>query len=275
MLTFPQAKINLGLYVVSKREDGYHNLETIFYTIPLHDTLETQPLRNSNLPYSLQVVGADLGGSADDNLVVKVFRSLQEEFHLPATDIYLDKHIPTGAGLGGGSSDAAEMMLQINKTYDLGLTPVQMEQRLSHFGADCPFFVRKTPVFAEGIGNVFSPASVSLKGYTLLLIKPATSVSTREAYANITPAPPRHDLREAISKPINEWKNIITNDFELSVFPQHPEIAAIKQTLYDMGAVYASMSGSGSAVFGLFSHAVERPEAVFHDCFVFQQLLRS
>lgn len=273
MLTFPNAKINIGLYVTERRPDGYHNLETVFYPIPLQDVLETKPLKGLDAPYVLQVVGAENIGPSDKNLVVRVYRSLAEEFHLPALDIYLHKRIPTGAGLGGGSSDAAYMMKMLNEEYELGLTDKAMEQRLADFGADCPFFVREEPTLATGIGNIFSPINISLKGLTLLLVKPDTFVSTREAYSGIAPKQPEINLREALANPISTWRHTVSNDFERSVFATHPHLAAIKQTLYDMGAIYAAMSGSGSTLFGLFPHPVEEAGRVFADCFVFQERL--
>lgn len=273
MLSHPIAKINIGLYVTERRPDGYHNLETIFYPIPLKDVLETSLLRGSNAPYSLQTAGNAIAGRPEDNLVVRVYERMKEEFDLPPLEIYLYKHIPTGAGLGGGSSDAAYMMKALNSDFELGLSDEEMEERMASFGADCAFFVRNRPSFATGIGDILTPINLSLKGMTLLLVKPSVFVSTKEAYAGITPKRPAYDLRQALSRPIETWRDCVRNDFETSVFTAHPEIAAIKQTLYDMGARYASMSGSGSAVFGLFNHPIEEAERVFGDCFVFQQTL--
>lgn len=273
MLSFPCAKINIGLYVVSKRPDGYHNLETVFYPIPLQDVLETKPLTMSNAPYALQTVGAPIAGNADDNLVVKVYRDLKAEFNLPALDIYLHKRIPMGAGLGGGSSDAAYMLKTLNADFELQLSDDEMERRIANYGADCAFFIREQPSFATGIGDELTPIDLSLKGFTLVLVKPSTFVSTREAYAGVVPQRPACDLREALAQPVESWRHTVSNDFERSVFLAHPEIAAIKTTLYDMGAVYAAMSGSGSTVFGLFRRPVEEAEMVFSDCFVFQKAL--
>lgn len=273
MLSHPIAKINIGLYVTRRRDDGYHDLETVFYPIPLQDVLETAPLRGSNAPYSLQTAGNVIAGRPEDNLVVRVYEAMKREFDLPPLDIYLYKHIPTGAGLGGGSSDAAYMMKALNADFDLGLTADEMETRMATFGADCAFFVRERPTFATGIGNILTPISLSLKGMTLLLVKPSVSVPTREAYAGIVPKRPAHDLRASLARPVDTWSESVRNDFEEPVFAAHPEIAAIKQTLYDMGALYASMSGSGSAVFGLFTHPREEAARVFKDCFVFQQTL--
>ena len=271
--TFPIAKINIGLYVTHRREDGYHDLETIFYPIPLHDNLSISPLKMSDAPYHLQTAGHKIEGNSEDNLIVKVYKQLAEEFDLPALDIYLYKRIPMGAGLGGGSSDAAAMIKLLNETFDLGLSTADMERRVARLGADCAFFVQGEPAFATGIGDILTPIELSLSGMHLVLVKPDIFVSTKEAYGGIVPATPEHDLLEAIKAPIAEWRHTVSNDFEKNVFRLHPEIAAIKQTLYDMGAVYASMSGSGSTVFGLFQHAVEEAERVFDDCFVWQSKL--
>lgn len=273
MLSHPIAKINLGLYVTERRPDGYHNLETVFYPIPLKDVLEITPLRGSNDPYRLQMAGNAIAGRPEDNLVVRVYEDAKRDFDLPPLDIYLYKHIPTGAGLGGGSSDAAYMMKALNEDFGLGLTEEEMERRVARLGADCAFFVREKPAFATGIGDRLAPFELSLKGMTLLLVKPAVSVSTKEAYSGIVPRHPDTDLREALKAPVGTWRRTIRNDFEPSVFTAHPEIAAIKYTLYDLGAVYASMSGSGSAVFGLFDRPVDEAERLFDDCFVFQQTL--
>ena len=269
----PNAKINIGLYVVERRPDGYHNLETVFYPIPLHDNLQIGTLEHSNDPYLLQMAGNHIEGNASDNLIVKVYEQLKKDFELPPLDIYLYKRIPTGAGLGGGSSDAAFMMKLLNTAYDLQLTEEEMEARVARLGADCAFFIKNQPAYATGIGDILTPCTVSLKGMTLLLVKPQTFVSTKEAYGGVVPQRPEYDLREALQAPIETWKETVKNDFEISVFKHHPEIAAIKQTLYDMGATYACMSGSGSTVFGLFPHPVEEAERVFSDCFVFQQTL--
>ncbi len=274
MLAYPNAKINIGLHIVARRPDGYHDLETVFYPIPLQDALETRPLRGSNAPFALQTVGLEVGGHPEDNLVVKVCEDLRAEFGFPPQDIWLDKHIPMGAGLGGGSSDAATMMRLLNDVYDLGLIPEDMERRLAGYGADCAFFVRQRAAYATGIGDRLSPIDLSLRGLAIILVKPPVSVSTREAYAGVSPQQPEVDLREALSRPVETWRDCVINDFEASVFPKHPEIAAIKDTLYDMGALYAAMSGSGSTVYGLFHHELEEAPRVFQDCFVFQRILR-
>lgn len=273
MITFPNAKINLGLNITEKRSDGYHNLETIFYPIKLQDALEVTRLEESSEPFKLHISGTTLEGKPDDNLVVKAYNLLKQDFQLPPVDIHLFKHIPTGAGLGGGSADCAFMIKLLNEKFHLELSLEQMETYAAKLGADCAFFIQNKPVFATGIGNIFQPIDFSLKGYHLVLVKPNSSVATREAYANITPRKPEVSLLQIIKQPIETWKNSMKNDFEDSVFLTHPEIAAIKDKLYDLGAVYASMSGSGSAVFGIFKSPIENVDEKFGECFCRQREL--
>lgn len=273
MLLLPNCKINLGLQVVRKRPDGYHDLQTVFYPIPLRDNLELRELRNSDAPYALQLAGQAIEGNPDDNLIIKVYRQLKEEFDLPALDIYLYKHIPLGAGLGGGSSDAAFMMKGLNEVFELGLSDYEMERRLAGLGADCAFFVQNVPAYATGIGDELTPIPLSLKGMYIVLVKPDVFVSTREAYAGVTPKEPEHNLLKALRRPVTEWRDRVVNDFEPSVFAAHPELAAVKQTLYDMGADYAAMSGSGSTLFGLFSRPVPEARKVFKEHFVWTEHL--
>lgn len=272
MLLLPNCKINLGLNVVSKRPDGYHNLETIFYPIPLRDNLEFKEIKDEDgIDFRLTQEGVRVEGRPEDNLVVKVFLSLKKEFDLPPLDIFLYKHIPMGAGLGGGSSDAAAMMRGLNEFFELGMLEDEMERRIASFGADCAFFIQNIPTYATGIGDILSPITLSLKDKYIVLVKPDVFISTKEAYAHVIPHPSEVPLLQAISKPINTWKHSVVNDFEKSVFPNHPELSAIKQTLYDMGALYAAMSGSGSTIFGIFDRPVPEAKKVFHNHFVFQQ----
>lgn len=256
MITFPNAKINLGLRITERRPDGYHNLETIFYPIHLEDALEVVPLKDNKQEYDLKITGTPIDGTPEDNLVVRAYRLLKQDFDLPPIHIYMYKHIPLGAGLGGGSSDAAFMIKLLNEKFALGMTTGQMEAYASRLGADCAFFIQDRPVLATGIGNEFTPIDLSLKGMYIVLVKPTVSVSTREAYAGVTPQRPDVPLTTLIRRPIEEWRDCIANDFEPSVFRAYPEIAAIKDKLYDMGAVYASMSGSGSTVYGIFRESV-------------------
>lgn len=263
MITFPNAKINLGLNITEKRPDGYHNLETIFYPIPLEDALEVCPRKEGEGKYSLSQSGLAIEGDPDKNLVVKAYKLLDEACGLPPADIYLYKHIPSGAGLGGGSADAAFMLKLLNETYNLKLTDDQLEEYAARLGADCAFFVRNRPTYAEGIGNIFSPVELSLAGWQLLLIKPDIFVSTRDAFARICPRRPQRNLKDIIGQPVESWKDCMVNDFEESVFPQFPAIGDIKTELYRRGAVYASMSGSGSSVYGLFAPGTSLPDADF------------
>lgn len=202
----------------------------------------------------------EIAGNPEDNLVAKAYSLLDKEFHLPPVEIHLYKHIPSGAGLGGGSSDAAFMLKLLNGHFHLNLSEEQLEIYAATLGADCAFFIKNKPVYAEGIGNIFSPIELSLKGYQIMIVKPDVFVSTREAFANIHPHHPEYPVKEVIRRPVAEWKDILINDFEASVFPQHPVIGEIKQELYNQGAIYASMSGSGSSVFGLFAPDAALPE---------------
>lgn len=262
MITFPNVKINLGLSITEKRPDGYHNLETVFYPVALEDALEvrTSSATASDRKFTLHQHGLEIAGKPEDNLVSKAYQLLDEEFNLPPVDIHLFKHIPSGAGLGGGSSDAAFMLKLLNEHFHLHLSDNQLEAYAATLGADCAFFIRNKPTFAEGIGNIFSPIELSLSGYGIMIVKPDIFVSTREAFSNIHPHRPEHPIKEVIQRPVSEWKETLINDFEASVFPLHPAIEAIKQELYNQGAAYASMSGSGSSVFGLFAPEASLPE---------------
>ena len=266
MLTFPNAKINLGLNIIEKRSDGFHNIETVFYPIGLCDVLEIVP-SESCTDYSFSSSGIQLAGDPEDNLIVKAFHLLRSGYQFPAIDISLIKQIPFGAGLGGGSSDAAFTLKAINELFELKITPNRLEKIASKLGADCPVFIRNKPVFATGIGNVFTPIDLSLKGYFLLLVKPEIHVGTPEAYSLVTPIKPEIPLLELIKLPLSNWKETVKNDFENSVFARYPMIGEIKNNLYEMGAIYSSMSGSGSSVFGIFETKPERNE-LFDDCFI-------
>lgn len=274
MITFPNAKINLGLNIVEKRPDGYHNLETIFYPINLQDALEVTRRENNDKEYTLHISGSPLEGEPEDNLVVKAYKLLKKDYPgLLPVDIHMYKHIPAGAGLGGGSSDAACMIKLLNDNFSLELSTERMEEYAVKLGADCAFFIRNKPVFATGIGNLFEPVELSLKGYHIILIKPDIFVSTRDAFAEIKPVRPAVSLKEIVKQPMETWKNSMKNDFEDSVFKKFPEIAAIKDELYDLGAVYAAMSGSGSSVYGIFKAPIENVEDKFCGCFCRQRAL--
>ena len=250
-------KINIGLNIISKRSDGFHNLETIFYPVPLYDEISIVQSKMDKISLG----GHKLEGNPNDNLVLKAVRLLRENnSFVPPVHISLKKNIPSGAGLGGGSSDAAAVIKELNKHLALGLTNQKMEQMISRLGADCPFFIQCKPVYAEGIGNVFSPIEIDLSGWHLVLVKPNDYVSTKEAYALIKPIPSKYNIKEEVKKPVILWKETIFNDFEKSVFPHHPTIEKLRNQLYRIGASYACMSGSGSTVFGLFRNETDLSE---------------
>lgn len=243
-------KINLGLNIVERRPDGYHNLQTIFYPVPLFDELV---IREGDGEDALTLGGNPLEGEVQDNLVLRAVRLLRQEgFSFPPLRIDLKKVIPSGAGLGGGSSDAACMVRSIAQLYGLPVDEERMEGLVGRLGADCPFFINPRPLYAEGTGNVFSPVSLDLGGWYLMLVKPDVHVSTREAYAGVHPHLPACSLLKTASLPVEQWPDRMVNDFEESIFAGHPLLAEIKQQLYHEGAAYASMSGSGSTMFGLF-----------------------
>lgn len=258
MITFPCAKINLGLNIVSKRPDGYHNLETVFYPIPLTDALEIKYMDEkfpSESPCDLKITGNDIDCNEEDNLVIKAYQLLAADFQLPRVHAHLVKRIPTQAGLGGGSSDAAYMIRLLDERFRLNIGIPEMERYAAKLGADCAFFITADPSYAEGIGDVLMPVDVpgaGLGGYYLAVVKPSVAVSTRDAYTAIVPKTPAKCCRDIVRQPIETWKDELVNDFEAPIFAMHPELAAIKQSLYDAGAVYAAMSGSGSALFGIF-----------------------
>ncbi len=261
MINFPCAKINLGLNVVSKRADGYHNIETVFYPIPLHDALEIKLMDErfpSEYPCDLKITGNGIDGNEQDNLVVKAYRLLAKDFNLPHIHIHLYKHIPSQAGLGGGSSDAAYMIRLLDSRFRLNIGNAEMEHYASLLGADCAFFISSEPAFATSKGEVLSPVNIAennLHGYHLLVVKPDVMVSTAEAYSSICAKAPAECCRDIVGKPISYWRDHLSNDFEQSVFKKHPILSEMKEALYGLGADYAQMSGSGSALFGLFKTA--------------------
>ncbi|MDR0296070.1 MAG: 4-(cytidine 5'-diphospho)-2-C-methyl-D-erythritol kinase [Prevotellaceae bacterium] len=249
MLCFPHAKINLGLYVTDKRSDGFHTIQTLFYPIPYHDILEIVPSNKSTIYLS----GKTIEGPTDNNLCWKAYRLLQNDCALPPVAIYLHKLIPSGAGLGGGSSNATHTLLSLNRLFELNLPTGQLLAYAAQLGSDCAFFTQAQPMLAEGRGELLRPVEISLAGYYLLLVFPNVHISTAEAYAGISPKTPQHVLEKTISLPIKEWRHQLSNDFEKHIFKQYPLLGNIKASLYNKGAVYAAMSGSGSTIFGLFT----------------------
>jgi 4-diphosphocytidyl-2-C-methyl-D-erythritol kinase len=270
MIKYPCAKINLGLNIVSKRADGYHNLETVFYPIPLYDELEVNSTNETFIndkPYKLEKNGIYIDGEDDKNLVVKAYMLLREKFNIPHVHIKLTKNIPTGAGMGGGSSDCAFMISTLNQKFDLNLSKQDMEQIAARLGADCAFFINAKPVFAKGIGDIMLPINISLKDLYITIIKPNIHVSTVEAFAHVNPCIPKKSARDIVMQPIETWRNELHNDFEKSIFISHPEIKEIKEKLYSKGALYAAMSGSGSSVFGIFQKYDESVKEDFYGMF--------
>ena len=254
------AKINLGLNVVEKRPDGYHNLETVFYPVSIKDALEVYEMDKdfpSPADCDLKVTNITIEGDEQKNLVCRAYTLLKQDFPtLPRVHAHLYKGIPTQAGMGGGSSDCAAMITLLDEMFRLGLTEQQMIDYAARLGADCAFFILSRPCYAEGIGERLQPIGLSLKGWYLAVVRPAIPVSTKEAFSLITPQRPPQNCRDIVMQPVETWRDALTNDFEKSVFTLHPEIGAVKDRLYDMGAVYAAMSGSGSSLYSLFRQPV-------------------
>lgn len=250
MIVFPNAKINLGLNITSKRPDGYHNIESVFVPIPINDVLEITKNNNENTVFSS--IGIDIPSDGKPNLVERAWMILNEAYNIPACDLDLLKKIPIGAGLGGGSADAAACMIGLNDLFKLEIPEPKLVELSSKLGADCAFFVKNKPVYAQGIGNQFSDIDLSLKGLHFVVIYPNIHVSTPEAYKHVTPSKPEKDIRTILKEPIEVWKAHLKNDFEYSVFQQYPKIKEAKNALYKAGATYAAMSGSGSTLFGIF-----------------------
>ena len=256
MLTFANAKINLGLNLTEKRSDGYHNLETVFYPIKLYDVVE---LIDAEVTTCI-TKGVEIPGSGEDNICLKAFKILQNDFNLPNQQIVLLKNIPVGAGLGGGSADAAFLIKLINEKFDLKMSLAKMQDYARDLGADCAFFIDNQPVYAFGKGDQFEDLVIDFSKYFLVLVKPNIHVSTAEAYQNIEIKTPLKSLKNLIQLPITVWKDHIFNDFESTVFQKYPEIEKIKSELYASGATFALMSGSGSSVFAIFEKPVKLPE---------------
>ena len=277
MISFPIAKINLGLNVVEKRPDGYHNLQTVFYPVPIKDALEVHVMDEafpSDYDCDLKVTNITIEGDEQRNLVVRAYQLLKQDFPtLPRIHSHLWKGIPTQAGMGGGSSDCAYMMLLLNQQFQLGLTDEQLIEYAAKLGADCAFFILSRPCYAEGIGEKLQPIDLSLSGYYIAVVRPDIPVPTKEAFSRIRPHYPAQNCRETVMLPVETWRDTLINDFEESVFALHPEIGNIKQQLYDMGATYAAMSGSGSALFGLFKKQPDSLSQEFPNMFTFSSIL--
>jgi 4-diphosphocytidyl-2-C-methyl-D-erythritol kinase len=260
MITYPNCKINLGLHIVERRSDNYHNIETVFYPIPLCDELEVE---KSNV-FSFIQDGMELECDPNENLCVKAYKLLKTDFpEMCNVAMRLKKNIPFGAGLGGGSADAAFCLVMLNEVCQLGLNKDELQDYARKLGADCAFFINNIPVFATQKGDVFEPCAVNLEAYNLLIVKPPVFISTPQAYKGVKPQKPNCSLKEVVAQPVDTWRGKLVNDFESSIFVNFPEISHIKDMLYSSGAVYASMSGSGSAFFGIYSKGMEINKQIF------------
>ncbi len=262
MITFPKAKINLGLRIVGKRSDGFHDIETVFYPIGLCDALEFVVSPKAAKEDTIVVTGYQIGIGPGKNLVIRAFIKLREYFTLPYFSIHLHKAIPAGAGLGGGSSDAACILKAINKYLNLSMDESMLMDLALEMGSDCPFFINPVPSLATGRGEILKPISQTLYGYRLILINPGVRISTREAYINSRPAKPKIGLEYLVNQSIYEWKRYMVNDFEDYAFKLYPQIGEYKTSLYRAGAIYSSMSGSGSSVYGIFEGKPNLPESL-------------
>ncbi len=272
MVIFPKAKINLGLRITGKRPDGFHDIETVFYPVNLCDILELVVNNESGGKDILAVTGIDIMTDSGNNLVMEALRKLRERYKLPPIKIHLHKNIPAGAGLGGGSSDAAAALRVMNRLFELALSVRELKNLALEIGSDCPFFIDSEPSFASGRGENLKSVDTVLEGLYLVLINPGIHVSTKEAYLNCTPAKTNPGLRELINYPVTEWKELIINDFEKYVFEKHPQIGIIKKVLYNNGALFSSMSGSGSSVYGIFTVKPDIPP-ILSDYVIFEGVM--
>lgn len=265
MVSFPNAKINIGLNIIEKRPDGFHNIESVFYPIQSQDVLEILPAKSTNF----KSFGIEIPGTKEGNLCMKAYDLLRADFDIQPIEIHLLKAIPIGAGLGGGSADGAFTLKLLNDTNKLGLTNNQLEKYAKKLGSDCAFFIENSPKYCFGKGDEFEKIELDLSGKYLVIVNPNIHISTAEAYAGILPKKPEINIRNTIKKPIQEWKDFLVNDFEISLFPKYSALEKIKQNLYKLGAVYASMTGSGSTLYGLFDKEIELE--VFKEFWTFQQ----
>lgn len=270
MLRFPNSKINLGLHILNKRDDGYHGIETIFYPVALTDALEIVEDKKADKKFSIPFTssGITIEGDASANLCIKAYRLLKKDFpNMPRVKIHLHKVIPSGGGLGGGSSDGAFTLRMLDDMFALGLKEEKLLFYAAQLGSDCPFFMINKPCYAQGRGEKLEPIELDLSAYRFAIINPGIHISTGRAFLDIKPGIPEHSLKEIITERVERWRDTLCNDFEKTVFPQHREIVEIKDELYRRGAVYASMTGSGSTVYGIFERdreiSLDFPEEYF------------
>lgn len=265
MILFPPAKINLGLNVLFKREDGYHELETVMVKTPLTDVLEIVPSDE----FQFTQTGLTIPGDNQDNLCVQAFQLIQKEYKIPNVHIYLRKIIPMGAGLGGGSADASYVLNGLNTLFNLNISNSKLEELAATLGSDCPFFINPTPQIAKGRGEILSPIEINLKGYYIKLLNVGIHVGTKEAYAGIEFSKNDRDLVGSLHKPISNWKEDVKNDFETTIFKLHPTLSGVKKEFYLEGAEYAAMSGSGSTIFGVFKNKPASSLTKYQNAFEF------
>lgn len=251
MIVFPNAKINIGLHVISKRPDGFHNIETVFYPIGWHDVLEVVENRASAKAFNLHTSGRVIDGPVEENILYKAYQLISRNYLLPNIEVYLHKSIPMGAGLGGGSADAAFFINLLNELFHLGMHGHDIMTLAKQLGSDCAFFIENRPVYASQRGDIFEEITLDLSAYHIAVVYPNVHSNTKEAYSLVKPIQAQ-SLRSLVAQGVSEWKKILKNDFEPSIFSKYPVVETIKQSLYGKGAIYACMSGSGSAVFGLF-----------------------
>lgn len=264
MICFPGCKINIGLYITNKRADGYHDLETVFYPVSLNDALEVVPASIAEI----HMYGMEIQGSKHNNLVWKAYDLLKQKYaEIPELDVHLIKNIPMGAGLGGGSADGAFMLRLLNEYCQLGINKETLIQYALQLGSDCPFFIENIPQFATGRGERLFPLQLDLSGYSIQLVCPEVHISTAAAFNMIRPKPASFDLRKLAEMPIERWAEYVSNDFEEPIFIQHPELADIKQRLYDSGALYAALSGSGSTIYGIFEKG-RKADMAYHSEYI-------
>jgi 4-diphosphocytidyl-2-C-methyl-D-erythritol kinase len=268
MVLFPNAKINLGLRIVERRKDGFHNIETLFLPFGLTDILEFIEI-DGNDP-AIEISGIKVEGNAGDNLVIGAWRIMHSRFSIPAVRVHLHKIIPIGAGLGGGSADAAFMLKGLNDYFSCGCSEIDLENFASELGSDCAFFIRNKPSIGTGRGETLEAIQIPLSGYEIVLINPGIHIGTREAYSGVKPAKPVNLLKDLLNQPITLWQKSISNDFEKSVFERYPLISGLKQMLIDQGAIYASMSGSGSSVYGIFKTGESEKISISENFFIYK-----
>jgi 4-diphosphocytidyl-2-C-methyl-D-erythritol kinase len=270
MIIFPNAKINIGLNIVEKREDGFHNIESVMYPVGLKDVLEIIENKETDDRILFSSSGINIPGNPATNLIVKAYHLIAQDHVLPKIKVHLHKHIPIGAGLGGGSSDAAFFIKLIKEKFELDISWGEMHHYAKQLGSDCSFFVSNRPAFAEGKGDEYESLTLDLNGYHIVLVNPNIHINTAKAYSGVKPKKPARSLEEDIQNlSIDQWKEFIHNDFEDSMFPQFPELKKIKEKLYAEGAVYAAMSGSGSTLYGIFKNKTALKNK-FEGCFVFE-----